>query len=492
MKQYDAITGILLVMASCVSAGYVPIGDYVQDTYAGEEYSNLFNSSLGWRFDGSMEYESGDYYRYSWSASGVSKIASDLPLGGTYSNMQRLLFYSEPAFGNPAHGMTERITVNSSRLWYYEPGSYSKCSSTLKLEVPKNSVTYQVDAGYIPLRYITDSTSMGCDGYYSCYADLEYRGQIPFLGEGYYVKDVSSDDRGWIIYLDRGSALNITDTGYDAGYNGYAFKLNRTVTPESSPKYLVLDVRKPDGTINQVSASNNANAVLDGVEIAAINAGTDGPVQTASIIVYNRSSEAVLKDGEYLEINGKTVDNWEVRLATADSCDSEYASDGTQNDCDITAYDNMDYAEGSLLKRITIKNTHDLSGYGALAVNESLEFPGTYKLTFKGFLNEEYKEVSCTSSEQVYATYYIGTTEEETTTTSSTTTTTTTPTTSTTSTTTSTSSSTTTLQTCDLPGDYPPCGTISLSEVVDRINKWANDEAGLQEVIDLINEWAGT
>jgi parallel beta-helix repeat protein len=64
-------------------------------------------------------------------------------------------------------------------------------------------------------------------------------------------------------------------------------------------------------------------------------------------------------------------------------------------------------------------------------------------------------------------------------------------TTSTTTTTSSTSSTTTTTQgNCTVPGDYPPCGEISLQEIIDMINKWMAGTATLGEVIDLINAWA--
>ena len=71
---------------------------------------------------------------------------------------------------------------------------------------------------------------------------------------------------------------------------------------------------------------------------------------------------------------------------------------------------------------------------------------------------------------------------------SSVSTTTSTPTTS--SSTPTTSSTTTTQGQCSLPGDYPPCGPISLDEIVNHINKWAADRAALEEVINLILEWA--
>jgi hypothetical protein len=56
-------------------------------------------------------------------------------------------------------------------------------------------------------------------------------------------------------------------------------------------------------------------------------------------------------------------------------------------------------------------------------------------------------------------------------------------------TTTTSSSTTTTLPQCVLPGDYPPCGAVSLDEVVDRINEWASGLADLSSVVNLINGW---
>jgi len=60
-------------------------------------------------------------------------------------------------------------------------------------------------------------------------------------------------------------------------------------------------------------------------------------------------------------------------------------------------------------------------------------------------------------------------------------------------TTTSTTTSTTTTTIageCTLAGDTEPCGTITLSEVIDFITLWSADGAILSEVIDLINAWA--
>ncbi|MBN2251863.1 MAG: right-handed parallel beta-helix repeat-containing protein [Candidatus Altiarchaeota archaeon] len=65
-----------------------------------------------------------------------------------------------------------------------------------------------------------------------------------------------------------------------------------------------------------------------------------------------------------------------------------------------------------------------------------------------------------------------------------------TTTTSTSTTTTGASTTTTTPDECELPGDNPPCGTVTLSEVVSYINEWSLGDASLGDVIALINAWA--
>ena len=86
----------------------------------------------------------------------------------------------------------------------------------------------------------------------------------------------------------------------------------------------------------------------------------------------------------------------------------------------------------------------------------------------------------------------IGRTSSTTTTTSSpaTTSTSTTTTSTTTSSTIASSTTTTTVIDCPLEGDYPPCGEVSMGEVIDMINRWIEGNAFLPDVIDLINEWA--
>ena len=62
----------------------------------------------------------------------------------------------------------------------------------------------------------------------------------------------------------------------------------------------------------------------------------------------------------------------------------------------------------------------------------------------------------------------------------------------TTTTSTTTSTTSTTTAACAIHGDNPPCGSISLAEVVNYINLWAGGEASLGDVVALINAWAGS
>ena len=101
--------------------------------------------------------------------------------------------------------------------------------------------------------------------------------------------------------------------------------------------------------------------------------------------------------------------------------------------------------------------------------------------------------IRCTTTTSTTTTTTTTTTTSTTTSSTSTTSTTTStiPTTTTTSTTTmtTTTSTTITLEICVMPGNYPPCGLISLNEVVDSINRWVGRNIELGDVIDLIDSW---
>jgi len=134
--------------------------------------------------------------------------------------------------------------------------------------------------------------------------------------------------------------------------------------------------------------------------------------------------------------------------------------------------------EGAVVSTNGYSNTTDDSG------NYSITLPtGNYTVTAS---KTGYQSQS--KSAEVFENQ---TTEVNFTLTVATTTTTTTSTTTTSTTTTLGTTTTTTIWPCDLPGDYPPCGEVTLEEVVDFILLWAQGQAELGDVVNLINAWAG-
>ena len=108
------------------------------------------------------------------------------------------------------------------------------------------------------------------------------------------------------------------------------------------------------------------------------------------------------------------------------------------------------------------------------------------------FTTKTTNESGCLTFNNSQWTEHTFTIEEHTTPTTTTTTSTSTipGTTTTTSTSTTTTTTTTTIWPCDLPGDYPTCGEVTLEEVVDFINLWSQGQADLEDVVNLINAWA--
>jgi len=452
----------LCVVTPAASTDFYAIGDYVQDLVITENPSDLFNSTLGYHFDGSRTYERGDFYNYTWMGSHMTRTSVNLLHDGTFSNIHGLLCYPNHTLAslvNPYHNMKEQIHIDSSQLSYYEPGLPSNCSETLRLNIPKNAVSYKAYTDYIPLKRIEkDANATGCVGS-DCYLDFEYRGRITFWGDDrYFVRDVVGDK----IYLAQGRNIHISNSGYNGSYKGYDVKVNNLTTSGSGCGIILLDVRKPDGSVVQVQVTEMANYVVDSLEISGISSNQSGSLQEASIIVYDLSSQIILEDGEKVDLLGVVFNNWKVQFATVDNClyDSE-ASDGTENDCSVAGYDSMKTSEGALLKSINLIYNHDLNGSEALEEDEILTTPNGFCLGFKGYLNNDFRKVSCSSQDSVHVSYLIGVLEES-------------------------------PPLCSMLGDYPPCDVVSLSEVVDFIIRWSSGQASISDVIDLINAWAGS
>ena len=475
---------------ACNTAGFLARGKYVKDTVIAEAPTDLLDANKGFHFDDAQYLRKGSFTTYLRCGQDASTTPADLLSSGSYDNVENLLGYTGVLSSwNTYHDMEERIVINSSRLRYYETAAQSNCSSTLRLAIQQGAVSYRIYPDYIPIKRIEkDPELTGCVGV-DCYMDYQYRGKMLFLGNGYYVKDIDAGT----IRLANGTLLAVSNEGYDASYKGYSFRLHGFIYDSpGNVSAIVLDIRALDHSVSQETINGSATTVAGDLQIAAVDWESSGTWLQASIIAYDPASEIILADGQDLSIGGHVWTGWKVSFATVDNCyDTDEASDGSVNDCALAEYQYMtETMQATLLKSVSLTYDHDISGSSALHINDSLDLPNGFFLRFKGYLSNDSRPVSCPVTAPVYASYFIGTKEEATGTTTTTTTavTTTLPVT----TTTTTSTTSTTQASCTLAGDNPPCGNVSLSEVINYINAWATGQADLSDVVRLINAWASS
>jgi len=369
-------------------------GDYVQDEnpdLEGNSPTNIsdkfYDKDEGFHFDDTKTYERGDFTQYALACEQQTRTEAGILMEGTYNNIHCLFCMTLCVEGlkNPSHEMKEQIKVNSSMIRYYEVGLNDDDTEALKMAIDGDAIKYTVQTGYIPLMDMEDMASNR-----EKFADFEYRGKIIFMGNEYYVKDIDGDK----IYLAEGKVLDdITSEGYTSEFKGYKFKIDHLIySGEYEVAGILLDVEKPDGTIVQVQISKMANGVVDDLEVAGVYAEAAGAVETASIIVYDTASQIVLEDGEDLELGGVEYDGWRVEW-------SDYAHPcnytGTDWDCDISEYDKAAYNVYDVLKQIDVTLTDDIKGVNALEVDESLNFPSQFLLTFKGYMTGSYRDAPC-------------------------------------------------------------------------------------------------
>lgn len=366
------------------------IGDYVQDTDdpTTEETELFYDDGKGIYFEGERTYERGDFTSYTLECDKQTRTEAGLLRTGTYGNIHCLFCQNLclEALENPTHDMKEKITIDSEGIHYYEAGIDSDDSESLKMDIEKGSVKYTVKTDFIPMKRITQNIGGDADDY----IDFAYRGKMILFGEEYYVKKID----GSKIYLCDGKVLDgVTSEGFTAEYNGYKFKIDHLIyAAEYTVAGILLDVEKPDGTVVQVQISKMAPGIVDDLEIAGVYAEEAAALQSASIIVYDLSTEVILVDGEDLEIGGEVKKDWEVEFNVVDTCDDDA-------DCDIGEYDDMDDdMKNALLKEITVTYNHDLDGDEALEKDESLLFPNNFRLTFKGYMTNDYRESPCSGA----------------------------------------------------------------------------------------------
>ncbi|MFH0862113.1 MAG: hypothetical protein V1875_03695, partial [Candidatus Altiarchaeota archaeon] len=144
---------------------------------------------------------------------------------------------------------------------------------------------------------------------------------------------------------------------------------------------------KPDGTVVQTQISKMANGIVDDVEIAGVYAEEADAVATASIIVYDTTTNVLLEDGKDMELGGEVKKYWKVTLEHEDAS-------GTN--VDISDYNSATAGEdgGTVLDNVTIEYRHQIE----LAVGESLDFPSTYKVQFVGYRTSDFVESPCSGA----------------------------------------------------------------------------------------------
>ena len=202
------------------------------------------------------------------------------------------------------------------------------------------------------------------------------------------------------IYLAKAKTLNdITSEGFTSEYKGYKFKVDHLIySAEFVVAGILLDVQKPDGSVVQVQVSKMANGVVDNLEISGVTAEEAASLQSASIIVYDLSSQVMLEDGEDLTIGGEVKEDWKVSFNRVTSCMDAEVNEDDDSDCTISEYDDMKVSNNALLRSIKISYDHDLDGDEALEKDESLMFPNNFRLTFKGYLTNDFDEAPCSGA----------------------------------------------------------------------------------------------
>jgi hypothetical protein len=323
-------------------------------------------------------YNRGEFVSYSLACNQQERTEAGILKKGTYNNVHCLfcetLCLSQ--LQNPEHTMEESIAVNYDKLLWYEAGLGKDDAEKLTLKVESKAIEYILDAGYVPM-----TTIQGGSGS-TDQIDFEWRGQFILFGEEYFTKNVQGTDK---IYLAKGKILDdISSEGYTSEYMGYKFKIDHLIySEEYKVAGILLDVEKPDGTVVQTQISKMANGIVDDIEVAGVYAEEADAVATASLIVYDTTTNVLLEDGKDMELGGEVKKYWKVSMTTV-------AANSTG--VDISDYNTA--ISGTVLSNVTVEYRHTVE----LGVGESLDFPSTYKLQFVGFRTNDFVESPCSGA----------------------------------------------------------------------------------------------
>ncbi|MFH1404038.1 MAG: S-layer protein [Candidatus Altiarchaeota archaeon] len=360
-------------------ASHPSSGKFITTNTDSDSYMDFYNDNDGLVFKSSAEtYSRGEFVSYSLACDQQQRTEAGILKEGTYNNVHCLFCQTLclAQLENPEHEMEEMISVDYSQITWYEDGLSTDDAEALTLKIASKAVTYIVDTGYVPMNTI-DGGSATDDQ-----LDFEWRGKMILFGEEYYVKDIEGMTK---VYLAKGKILDdISSEGYTSEYMGYKFKIDHLIySAEYQVAGILLDVEKPDGTVVQTQISKMANGIVDDIEIAGVYAEEADAVATASIIVYDTTSNVLLEDGKDMELGGEVKKYWKVDLSTVGANDSSV---------DVTEYNAA--TSGTVLSNITIQYRHSVE----LEEGEALQFPSTFKLVFDGFRTNDYSESACSGA----------------------------------------------------------------------------------------------
>ena len=356
--------------------------DNSYDFYSSTEglYMNKTTGGAVKGTNGIETYTRGEFVSYSLACDQQERTEAGILKKGTYNNVHCLFCQTLclSALENPEHEMEESISVDYNKFHYFEDGLGKDEAEELKLKIDSKAVTYILDAGYVPMNKIRQGSGTSAED-----LDFEWRGQFILFGEEYYVKDISGTDK---IYLAKGKILDdISSEGYTSEYMGYKFKIDHLIySAEYEVAGILLDVEKPDGTVVQTQISKMANGIVDDIEISGVYAEEADAVATASIIVYDTTTNVLLEDGKDMEFGGEVKKYWKVNLVSVNANGSAV---------DISEYDTSNGA-GTVLSNVSVQYRHSIE----LGIGEALEFPSTYKIVWDGLRTNDYVDSPCSGA----------------------------------------------------------------------------------------------
>jgi hypothetical protein len=230
------------------------------------------------------------------------------------------------------------------------------------------------------------------------------------------------------LYAYKGGLLKAGNTGYSEEYKGYRFKTDGI-------HYVCNDETcTPDGVSLNVLKPDHSNISVNLTSIANnVVGGLELSLMNASFNVSSLQTYFMAYD---LSTEAKMADGAHPIVEGIEDTDwSVHLVSSEQpftSEMNITEYYNISLRE-QLLEKIVVTYT----GTKRLGFGGNLTLPGGYKVIYTG---AEFRIMS--------------------------------------------------INACNIYGDYYPCDSISLAEVVEMINRWATGNAKLVEVVNLINRWA--